>query len=256
MNGVLIVVLGLCITFFATLLGSGVVFFFKKEIGEKVNACIMGTASGIMTATSIFGLIMPAIEKSEYLGNLSFLPASVGIVLGALFLVVLDKIIMLINSKNNRKANLQKSTKLFIAVAIHNIPQGLAVGLAFGSAILMSELSAQISALSLALGIAIQNFPEGVAVSMPIKKETGSSKKAFLFGFLSGAVEPLFAIVGILLATSLEGLIPWFMAFSAGAMMFVIVEDLIPDAKCSSCHIGSWGFLVGFVVMMILNLVL
>ncbi len=282
MNGLTYIIFGITLIFVATVIGSSVVYFFKKGINEKINSCINGFASGVMIASSFFGLILPSIEGAENYGKFSFIPSALGILLGSLFLVLIDKIIPLIinhssNSNNKLKKGknfnhstninnsnlsnqnrdglgLKKSTKLFLAVTFHNIPEGLAVGLAFGSSALIGTTSAYVSALSLAIGIAIQNIPEGTAVSLLLKAETASANKAFLLGSLSGIVEPIFAVIGLLLATKLSALMPWFLAFSAGAMLFVTVEDLIPEAKFSATsHIGSWGFIFGFILMLILE---
>ena len=161
------------------------------------------------------------------------------------------------NEEEGPRSSLKKSTKMFLAVTIHNIPEGLAVGFAFGAAAATGEYSAYISALALAIGIAIQNFPEGAAVALPMKSATQSRGKAFLFGTASGAVEPVFAIVGFFIASSLTMLQPWFLAFAAGAMIFVVVEDLIPDAHLSEHpHFGTWGAMLGFAVMMALDVAL
>ena len=243
------------------------VFFFKHKVSEKLSSLFLGFASGVMIAASVWSLLLPSIEQSSSLGKLNFLPAAVGIILGCLFLVIMDKIIpnLLKKDKNNdknsvffhKRRGLSKSSKLFLAVTIHNIPEGLAVGLALGNAYLAGQMSAFYSALWLAIGIGLQNLPEGAAVSLPMKEQLGSNKKAFLFGSLSGVVEPIMALIGIWLSTSLSHLMPWFLAFSAGAMLFVVAEELLPDAKNNtSGSIGSIGFIVGFVIMMILDVAL
>lgn len=267
MSEIAITAIGITFIFLMTTLGSSVVFLFKKNISEKVNSLFLGFASGLMIAASVWSLILPAIEQSSELGSLSFLPASCGIVLGCLFLILMDKIIPYYLSKKDKKysrddkpkkCQLNRSIKLFIAVTLHNIPEGLAVGLAFGNAFMAEEISVFYSALWLAIGIGIQNLPEGTAVSLPMKEQLGSKKKAFLFGTLSGIVEPIMALIGIWLSTSLSHLMPWFLAFSAGAMLFVVAEELLPDAKNGhpSSHIGSCGFIIGFVLMMILDVAL
>ena len=213
-----------------------------------------------MIAASIWSLLLPALEQSTGYGSLSFIPAAVGIILGGLFLVVIDKIIaFFINRKNitiDFKA-LSRSGKLFLAVTLHNIPEGLAVGLAFGNAFLLGDHSVFYSALWLAIGIGIQNFPEGAALSLPIKEETKSKKKGFLLGVASGIVEPIMAVIGIFLSSILANVMPWLLAFSAGAMLFVVAEELLPDARLKSgSNIGTWGFVMGFVLMMILDVAL
>ena len=266
-NGTTITIISIAFIFLMTTLGSTVVFFFKHKVSEKLSSLFLGFASGVMIAASVWSLIMPSIEQSSSFGKLNFLPAAVGIILGCLFLVIMDKIIpnLLKKDKNNeknsdfspKKHGLNKSSKLFLAVTLHNIPEGLAVGLALGNAFIAGEISVFYSALWLAIGIGLQNLPEGAAVSLPMKEQLASNKKAFLFGTLSGLVEPIMAVIGIYLAQLLSHLMPWLLSFSAGAMLFVVAEELLPDAKNShSGHIGSWGFIVGFVLMMILDIAL
>lgn len=261
MSETLMVVLGFGIIFAMTTLGSSIVYLFKNDISFKINTLFLGFASGIMIAASIWSLLIPAIEGAENYGKFNFIPAAIGFLLGGLFLILIDKIIPHFHSGNGQeeglKVSLKKSTKLFLAVLIHNIPEGLAVGFAFGAAANIGTTAAYISALGLAIGIGIQNFPEGAAVSLPLKNETKSANKAFLYGMGSGVVEPVFAIVGFFLATQLISLQPWLLAFSAGAMIFVVVEDLIPNAHLESHpHLGTWGIMIGFVLMMILDVAL
>ena len=267
MSSTAITTIGIVFIFLMTTLGSAVVFLFRKNISGKVNSIFLGFASGLMIAASIWSLILPAIEQSAFMGSFSFVPASCGIILGCLFLVLMDKFIPYLLYRKNKKKDknqetapkrsLSKSAKLFLAVTLHNIPEGLAVGLAFGNAFIASQTSAFYSALWLAIGIGLQNLPEGAAVSLPMKEQLGSNKKAFLFGTFSGIVEPFMALLGIWLSTSLSQLMPWFLSFSAGAMLFVVAEELIPDSKTSfSGNIGTWGFIAGFVIMMILDVAL
>lgn len=261
MNNILMTVLGFCVIFLSTTLGSSIVWFFKKEISEKVNTLFLGFASGIMVAASVWSLIIPSIEGAADWGKWNFVPALIGFLLGGLFLVLLDHVVPHFHAGNNEEEGphiaLKKSTKMFLAVTIHNIPEGLAVGFAFGAAAAAGESAGYVSALALAIGIAIQNFPEGAAVSLPMKTATGSRAKAFLYGTASGAVEPVFAVVGFFLASALTALQPWFLAFAAGAMIFVVVEDLIPDSHLNSHpHLGTWGVMFGFAVMMVLDVAL
>ena len=267
MNSFLVTFISIAFIFLMTTLGSAVVFFFKHKVSEKLSSLFLGFASGVMIAASVWSLILPSIEQSSSMGKFNFLPAAIGIIIGCLFLIIMDKIIpyFLKKDKNSdknsefshKRRGLSKSSKLFLAVTIHNIPEGLAVGLALGNAFIAGHMSAFYSALWLAIGIGLQNLPEGAAVSLPMKEQLGSNKKAFLFGTLSGLVEPIMAIIGIYLAQLLSHLMPWFLSFSAGAMLFVVAEELLPDAKNSHPgHIGSWGFIVGFVLMMILDITL
>lgn len=254
----IITVLGISIIFIMTSLGGSLVFLFKRNLNGKINSLFLGFASGLMIASSVWSLLLPAIEQSATWGEFSFVPSAVGIALGALFLVVMDKLVpYLINKKRkNRKFSINSSTKLFIAVTLHNIPEGLAVGLVFGNAFVSGELSAFYSALWLAVGIGIQNFPEGSAVSLSLKEKLGSNKKAFLYSVLSGIVEPIMAVIGILLSSIFSFLMPWLLAFSAGAMLFVVAEELLPEAKqsCPNSDVTGWGLILGFVIMMILDI--
>lgn len=261
-NNNLITIAGFSIIFLMTTLGSALVFLFKKGISPKVNSLLLGIAAGVMVAASVWSLIIPAIEMSEEaLGFFSWIPAAVGLVLGGILLALLDKIVPHMHNGTHQeegpKSHFSKSMKLFFAVTLHNIPEGLAVGFAFGAAAVVGDNAAFLSALGLAIGIGIQNFPEGAALSLPMRQATGSSRKAFLFGMSSGIVEPVSAVIGYFLSSHLVMLQPWFLAFSAGAMLFVVAEDLIPDANLSEhSHFGTWGFLTGFIVMMILDVAL
>ena len=262
MSGILMTVLGIAFIFAMTTLGAALVFFFRKEISPTVNTVFLGLASGIMIAASIWSLLLPSIAQAEEagFGALGFLPASVGFVLGGLFLVLIDRVVPHLH-KNGREegphTSLNKSTKMLLAITIHNVPEGLAVGFAFGAAAAIGEPVAYASALGLAIGIGIQNFPEGAAVSLPMRATTGKRGVSFVYGMLSGAVEPVFAVVGFFLAAYVSVLQPWLLAFAAGAMIFVVAEDLIPDAKLGSHpHLGTWAVMLGFVLMMVLDVAL
>ena len=260
MSETALTVLGFIITFAATAAGAALVFAFRT-LSEKLNTLFLGFAAGVMTAASVWSLLIPSIEQAEAdYGSFSFVPAVLGFLLGGIFLVVIDKLVPHMHGGAHEEGlhnNLKKSTKLFLAVTIHNIPEGLAVGLAFGAAAAAGEYAAFISALGLAIGMAIQNFPEGAAVSLPMKEALGSRAKAFLYGAGSGAVEPVFAVAGYFLAANLSGAQPWLLSFAAGAMLFVVAEDLIPDAKLEAHpHLGTWGVMLGFVIMMALDVAL
>lgn len=262
MNYTLTTILGFSIIFLMTTLGASLVFFFRNDISKTINSFLLGIAGGIMVAASIWSLIMPSIDMSEAtFGKFAWFPAAVSILVGGLTLALLDKIVPHMHNGTHQeegpKSNFSKSMKLFFAVTLHNIPEGLAVGFAFGAAAFTGDGAAYISALGLAIGLGIQNFPEGAAVSLPMRQVTGSRWKAFLFGMGSGAVEPIAAIIGFFLASHLIVLQPWLLAFSAGAMLFVVAEDLIPDANISeNPHTGTWGFMIGFIIMMILDVAL
>lgn len=259
-----IVTLGFSLIFLFTCAGSATVYLFKGEISPKLNTLFLGFAAGVMIAATIWSLLLPSMEGAmEIFDNkyLSVLPAAVGFIVGGLFLVFLDKVIPHFHfgtdKEEGRRSNFQKTTKLFLAVTIHNIPEGIAAGVAFGAAASLGEQSAYLSALGLAIGLGLQNFPEGASVALPMKNLTGSKHKAFLLGSFSGIVEPIFAFLGFYLAAYVSVLQPWLLAFAGGAMIFVVAEDLIPDAKLAEHpHLGTWGVMVGFVIMMILDVVL
>lgn len=256
-----IAVLGIVLIFISTALGSALVYFFKSGISPKINTLFLGFAAGVMVSASVWSLLIPALEESSSYGKLSFMPASLGFILGGLFLVVLDKLVPHFHNSTNSEEGLnvkvKKSVRLFLAVTLHNMPEGLAVGFALGAAGATGNTTAIMSALGLAIGISVQNFTEGAAVALPIKATTGSSNKAFLMGALSGLVEPVCAIIGFLLASYIKVLQPWLLAFAAGAMIFVVFEDLLPDAHNNGhSHLGTWSAMFGFILMMIMDLVL
>lgn len=255
MNGALLTVAGFMLIFVATTLGAALVFFFKKDVSDNLNAVFLGCAAGIMTAASVWSLLIPAIEGATDYGSWNFAPATVGFIAGGFFLVFLDKFAARFYGENGLSADLKKPRKMFLAMTIHNIPEGLAVGFAFGAA--CGDKAALFSAFGLAFGIAIQNFPEGAAVSLPLKRAAGGNLQAFLFGAGSGAVEPVAAVIGYFLASTLIVAQPWLLSFAAGAMIFVVAEDLIPDAKSEeNPHLGTWGVMIGFAIMMALDVAL
>ncbi len=254
-------IFGICFIFIMTTSGAALVYFFRQGISHKINSIFLGFASGIMIAASIWSLLLPSISMSSDWGKWNFLPAVIGFLAGGFFLVLIDKIIPHFHPgtrcEEGPHSSLKKSTKLFLAITIHNIPEGLSVGFAYGAAASLGTDAALISALGLAIGIGIQNFPEGAAVSLPMKIATGSNRKSFLMGMWSGAVEPVAAVLGYFLAAQIEILQPWLLSFAAGAMIFVVTEDLIPDMKLNNkSHTASWGLMVGFVVMMALDVAL
>lgn len=250
--------IGIPLIFICTTIGSLFVFFTKKEISSRLNKIFIGFASGIMLSASFFSLIKPALEyEISYMPT--YLIVAISIVLGSLFLWGIDKVVPHLHVYENKEegmpARLSKTLKMFLAVTIHNIPEGLSVGIGFGVALSQSNnTSLLMGALLLAIGIGIQNIPEGAVVSLPIKAETGSSKKAFVFGMLSGIVEPIAAIIGLLLGMKIEGIMPWALAFAAGCMIYVVGEEMIPDMTSEGHdHYGVWSFIIGFVVMLILD---
>ena len=236
-----------------TTLGAALIFFFKKT-SPLVNMLTIGLAAGIMLSASIWSLLMPAQENAEESwGGLSFIPVTVGFILGGLFMILLDFICAKC-FKQNETQEKQKAFKLFTAITIHNIPEGMSVGFAVGTAVATS--SSPIIALMFALGIAIQNFPEGLATALPMYNCLQKKGKAFLLGTLSGLVEPLFAVLGFFLAAYISSLLPWLLSFAAGAMIYVIVEEMIPEIHLDGKSWGTWAFVIGFVMMMILDICL
>ena len=257
MNSSLYIIIGILLPFIMTTIGSSLVYFFKSSINKKFSAIITGFSAGIMISASIWSLIIPSFSYSSNLGKWNFVPVVLGIILGCLFILIID----LFTAKINRQSLLnfpenKKLSRFIIAFTMHNIPEGLAVGFAFGSALNSGIGSALIIAMGLSIGISLQNLPEGIAVSLPVYESTRNKRKSFLIGTLSGIVEPIFAIIGLLLSTHIEFLMPWLLCFSAGSMIFVTIEDLVPESKIENSHTGTWGFILGFILMMILDVCL
>lgn len=261
MNPIIASVIALSSIFLATTLGSSFVFFFRKSLTPKVNNMILGFAGGIMISASIFGLIIPSMNESTALfPDYAWLAPIGGFLLGCLFLWLLDKVVPHFHENNGveegPKSSLDKNLKFFLAVTIHNIPEGLAVGFACGLALRGGDLSLSWAAISLAIGIAIQNVPEGAAVSIPMYSDGLSRKKAFAYGTMSGIVEPLFGVIGLFLA-QLSIVTPWLLAFAAGAMIYVTLDEILPDSRKEGFeHYGLWAFILGFVIMMALEILL
>lgn len=264
-----IIIIGLSIPFFATMLGAAAVFFFRKPISDRLNSILLGFAAGIMIAASIWSLIMPSLEYAQEggWGRLAIIPVVFGFLIGVLLLWLIDMIVPHFHqlSKINEglpAKKLSRDAKLFLAMTIHNFPEGIAVGFAFAVAYsgVMNPGTAQLSlygALALSIGIALQNIPEGAAVSLPMAQRLGKKGKAFGFGTISAIVEPIGALLAFLFATFFKELLPWFLSLSAGAMMYVVVEELIPEAKLSETdHRGTFAVMAGFLIMMILDVVL
>ena len=252
---------GLLIPFAGTSLGSACVFFLRKTLNKQIQRALTGFAAGVMVAASIWSLLLPAIEQSESMGKLSFIPAVVGFWIGIFFLLFLDHVTphLHLNSKESEgpKKNLSRTTKMLLAVTIHNIPEGMAVGVVYAGWISGDSNITLMSALILSLGIAIQTFPEGAIISMPLRGEGMSRPKSFLMGVLSGAVEPVAGVLTILAAGIIVPVLPYLLSFAAGAMLYVVVEELIPEmSEGSHSNIGTVLFAVGFSVMMILDVAL
>lgn len=254
-------VIGLAIPFLGTTLGAAMVFLMKNKINNKIEKLLLGFASGVMIAASIWSLLIPAIEMSESQGKIAWVPATIGFLLGITFLLVLDSVIPHLHLKSDKpegiKSKLKKTTMMVFAVTLHNIPEGMAVGVTFAGALTQNAGITMAGAFALAIGIAIQNFPEGAIISMPLKSEGISKPKAFLYGTLSGIVEPIGAIITILLTNAVVPMLPYLLAFAAGAMIYVVVEELIPESQAGQhSNIGTIGVAIGFVVMMILDVAL
>lgn len=256
------IILGLTIPFLGTTLGSAAVFLLKKQMSSMLTRVLTGFAAGVMVAASIWSLIIPSIDASSEMGNFAFVPAFVGFWLGILFLLVLDQITPHLhlggdNAPEGPKSPLARTTLMVLAVTLHNIPEGMAVGVVLAGLISGEATITATGALALAVGIAIQNFPEGAIISMPLAAAGKSKPKAFLGGFLSGAVEPLGGIVTILLAGLIVPALPYLLSFAAGAMIYVVVEELIPEM--SEGEHSNWGvvaFALGFTIMMALDVAL
>lgn len=261
MNPVAWLAFGLAFPFFMTTLGAALVFFFRGSIHDNVQRVLLGFASGVMIAASIWSLLMPAIEQAEERGQVGWIPAAGGFILGGLFLLALDNVLPHLHLGESQpegvSSSWKRTTLLFLAVTLHNIPEGMAVGLSFALALQGGEQGSLTAAVVLAIGMGIQNFPEGAAISLPLRKEGLSVGRSFLGGTLSGAVEPVFAVVTILLASHVLSLMPWLLAFAAGAMIYVVVEELIPEAsRGEHSNMGTLGVMGGFVLMMILDVAL
>ena len=254
------VAVGLGIPFLGTALGAACVFLLQGEMNATVRKTMLGFAAGVMVAASVWSLLIPAMDLSEGMGKLTFIPAAAGFLLGILFLLVLDRVVphLHLDSEEQEgvKSNWKKSTMLILAVTLHNIPEGASVGIVLAGAMAGGSPITMAGALALSVGIAIQNFPEGAIISLPLKEELGKGK-AFLMGTMSGAVEPVAAVVTLLLAEQMTPFIPYTLAFAAGAMLYVVVEELIPEsAEGAHSNMGTLGFAAGFVIMMILDVAL
>ncbi|MBQ9155422.1 MAG: ZIP family metal transporter [Eubacterium sp.] len=254
------ILLGIIIPFIGTSLGAAMVFLLKQQISDNLQKILTGFAAGVMVAASFWSLLEPALESSEGMGKLAFIPAAVGFMVGIGFLLLLDEVtphMHMDHQMEGPQSKLKKTTKLILAVTLHNIPEGLAVGVVYAGWRSGQAGVNQAAALALALGIAIQNFPEGAIVSMPLRAEGMPKGKTFIYGVLSGAVEPVASVITILFASLVVPVLPYLLAFAAGAMMYVVVEELIPEmSEGEHSNKGTIAFSLGFVVMMVLDVAL
>lgn len=253
--------LGIWIPFAGTALGSAMVFFMKKEMNDRLQKLLLGFASGVMIAASVWSLLIPAIDMTEKEGGTAWLPPAVGFILGMGFLLLLDTLTPHLHFTDEKPegmpSHLKKTTMLVLAVTLHNIPEGMAVGVTFAGVLAENAMMTMAGAFALSVGIAIQNFPEGAIISMPLRSQGLSKGKAFVYGALSGIVEPVAAVITILLTGLVVPLLPYLLSFAAGAMIYVVVEELIPEAQCGEhSNISTIGVAAGFTLMMILDVAL
>lgn len=255
---ILQIIQGLAIPFLGTVLGAACVFFTKKQMGQNLKRGLLSFAAGVMVAASVWSLLLPAISASESMGKLAFIPATVGFWAGILFLYILDKITPHLHldsaTPEGPKAKLQRTTMLTLAVTLHNLPEGMAVGIVFAGWLSGNVAITLSGAFALAIGIAIQNFPEGAVVSLPLRAEGASRKKAFALGALSGAVEPVGALITLLAAEALSPFMPYLLSLAAGAMIYVVIEEMLPEvSEGEHFDAGTILFAVGFTLMMVLD---
>lgn len=251
----------LLVPFLGTALGAATVFFLKRRMNSRLEKLLLGFASGVMIAASVWSLLIPAIEMAQEQGGNAWLPAAAGFLLGMVFLLMLDSLIPHVHLDDEKpegvKTQMRKSTMLTLAVTLHNLPEGMAVGVTLAGAMLGNTGITLTGALVLAIGIAIQNFPEGAIISMPLRNAGASRLKSFWYGVLSGAVEPVGALVTLVLAKQVVVILPYLLALAAGAMIYVVVEELIPETQSGEhSNIGTVGVAAGFVLMMILDIAL
>lgn len=255
------VAIGVLLPFLGTTAGAACVFFLKKQISPNLQRVFTGFAAGVMVAASVWSLLIPAMNMSEDMGKLGFVPALVGFLLGVFFLLLMDSFIPHLHLGSEKpegaKSSLGRTAMLMLAVTIHNLPEGAACGAIFAGVLSGDGSVTMAGAITLSIGIAIQNFPEGAIISLPLRSEGNSRTKSFLLGALSGIVEPLGAVVAILLASVVTPILPYMLGFAAGAMIYVVVEELIPEAsEGEHSNLGTIAFVIGFALMMVLDVAL
>lgn len=261
LHPVLSAAIGTGFTFLMTALGAAVVFFFRGEIKASFQQVFLGFAAGVMIAASVWSLLIPAIDMAEEQGMIGWIPAAGGFVLGGLFLMLLDRLLPHLHpgsdSPEGMPSSLRRTTMLVFAVTLHNIPEGMAVGVVLAGMLEGSAVITTAGALALSIGIAVQNFPEGAVISAPLVSNGLSKRRAFLYGTLSGVVEPLGALLTILLTALVTSVLPYILAFAAGAMIYVVVEELIPESQAGEhSNVGTVGVALGFALMMLLDVAL
>lgn len=255
------ILIGIMIPFIGTTAGAACVFFLKGDIRPAVQRVFLGFAAGVMVAASVWSLLIPAMDMSENMGKFAFVPALVGFLLGIGFLLLMDSLVPHLHvgsdKPEGKSSKLKRTTMLMLAVTIHNLPEGAACGAIFAGVLTGEDSVTMAGAITLAIGIAIQNFPEGVIISLPLRSEGKTKGKAFLMGALSGIVEPVGAVIAIALASLVTPVLPYMLAFAAGAMIYVVVEELIPEAsEGGHSNLGTVSFAIGFALMMILDVAL
>lgn len=260
MTDVNAIIIALLLPFVGTTAGAACIFFMRHGVGSQIRKLMLGFAAGVMVAASVWSLIIPSMEMTGASGFMSVMPAAVGVIAGMLFLLLLDCVTphqhLLENEAEGPASRLRRSTKMMLAVTLHNIPEGMAVGVALAAVIEGGGLMTVSAAIALSVGIAIQNFPEGAIVAMPLRDAGVSRGKAFLLGTLSGAVEPVAAVATLLLTSLIAGALPYLLAFAAGAMLYVVVEEIVPETQQGRhSDFGTVGFAAGFVLMMVLDVV-
>lgn len=257
----MVYMVGLLIPFIGTTLGAACVLFMKNDLKDWIQKALLGFASGVMVAASVWSLLIPSMDMASHMGKLSFVPAVIGFFAGIGFLFLLDKLIPHLHMNETvpegPHVGLNNTVMLVLAVTLHNIPEGMAVGVVFAGLLGENANVSITSAFALAIGIAIQNFPEGAIISLPLRAEGNSKKKSFLYGLISGIVEPVAAAITLLAANAISAALPYFLSFAAGAMIYVVVEELLPEStKDSKTDIPTWGFAIGFAIMMSLDVAL
>ena len=260
-NPYILAAIGTGFTFLMTALGAATIFLIRKEMKQGMQSAFLGFAAGVMIAASVWSLLIPSMEQAKELGMPEWLPAGGGFVLGGLFLLALDKALPHLHPGRDEpegpKSSLKRTTMLVFAVTLHNIPEGMAVGLSFALSTSAGASTTLAAAIALAIGIGLQNFPEGAAISLPLYKEGCSRAKAFLYGALSGIVEPIAGIATVAIVGGATIAMPWLLSFAAGAMIYVVVEELIPEANLDAhSHAGTYGVMIGFLIMMIMDVAL